>query len=279
MESQHAATEWRLIISGPAAGPTNMATDEAILHAVGKGDQPATLRLYAWEPACLSLGYGQRSRDTDLNLLNGRGWDIVRRPTGGRAILHTDELTYAVIAPNDEPIMAGGVLESYRRIAKSLVAGLELLAAPVITRPKHERPADAAADGPVCFEVPSNWEITVNDRKLVGSAQKRTSSGVLQHGTIPLTGDLGRITDVLNFKDQAERVQARASLLEHACTLQQATGNHVSWERAAAAIRAGFEQQLGRQFRHESLSSAEQKRAQAIAAETYGRSAWTHRRR
>jgi lipoate-protein ligase A len=94
---------WRLLVTPPARGAWNMAVDEAILEAVGRGASLPTLRLYAWEPACLSLGYAQPIGDVDQPRLRARGWDLVRRPTGGRAVLHTDELTYSVIAPPGEP--------------------------------------------------------------------------------------------------------------------------------------------------------------------------------
>ena len=122
---------WRLLITPPARGAWNMAVDEAILEAVGRGGSLPTLRLYAWEPACLSLGYAQPLTDVDIPHLQARGWEMVRRPTGGRAVLHTDEITYSVIAPLNEPRVAGTVLESYSRLAAALVEALRLLSLPV----------------------------------------------------------------------------------------------------------------------------------------------------
>ena len=112
---------WRLIIGAPARGAWNMAADEAILEHVGRGETIPTVRLYAWEPACLSLGHAQPFADIDLDRLRAHGWEMVRRPTGGRAILHTDELTYSVIAPNTEPRVTGSILESYNRLASALL--------------------------------------------------------------------------------------------------------------------------------------------------------------
>jgi len=102
-----------------------MAIDEAILCAVAAGLAPPTLRLYAWAPPCLSLGRAQPLADVDLEALRAAGFDLVRRPTGGKAILHADELTYSVIAPESEPRVAGGVIESYRRLSRGLVCALE----------------------------------------------------------------------------------------------------------------------------------------------------------
>jgi lipoyl(octanoyl) transferase len=124
-------TPWRLLTTPAARGAWNMALDEAVLEHIGCGASLPTLRLYAWEPACLSLGHAQPFADVDLPRLKERGWEVVRRATGGRAILHTDELTYSVIAPSDEPRVAGSVLESYNRLAQALLLGVQNLDLPV----------------------------------------------------------------------------------------------------------------------------------------------------
>ena len=118
---------WRLIVDGEADGATNMAVDEAILSHVSEGRSQPTLRFYAWSPPCLSLGRSQPLADVDLAACRAAGVDIVRRPTGGRAILHTDELTYSVALPQDDPRVAGDVVDSYRRISEGLLAGLHQL--------------------------------------------------------------------------------------------------------------------------------------------------------
>ncbi len=111
--------QWRLIYDSPTAGARNMAVDQALLES----GHP-TLRLYTWQPDCLSLGYGQRAAEVDLNRLRAAGWDLVRRPSGGRAILHADELTYSLSLPADHPCAQGTVIESYRRFSTALLAGL-----------------------------------------------------------------------------------------------------------------------------------------------------------
>ncbi len=209
---------WRIIYSPPAPGAWNMALDEAILEAVTQGDQPPTLRFYAWEPACLSLGHAQPSADVNLPVLASHGWQVVRRPTGGRAILHTDELTYSISAHQDNPLMTGGILESYRRISLALVKGLELLGIGANAESQYLLPNGSVKNAAVCFEVPSNYEITANGKKLIGSAQARRSLGVLQHGSLPLFGDLTRITRVLKFESPEEQFAAGQRLLEHATT-------------------------------------------------------------
>jgi len=250
-----------------------MAVDEAILEAVGTQGMTPTLRLYAWQPACLSLGYAQTVEDVDIDRLTQQGWGLVRRPTGGQAILHIDELTYAIIGPAEHPILVGGVLESYQRIAKALQLallrlGLHTQALPSAIDPKSPK-------GPVCFEVPSNYEITVNGKKIVGSAQARKKWGVLQHGSLPLYGDLERITEVLHFDNETERSIAAQRLKMRATTVEEITGKKASWEQAAQAFRAAFEETLRMRLEESTLTEWETQRARELVEEKYANPSWT----
>jgi len=254
-----------------------MAVDEAILEAVGRGEVPPTLRLYAWQPPCLSLGYAQPAADADREQLAAHGWDLVRRPTGGRAILHTDELTYSVIGPEEEPRLRGGVLESYRCLSQALQAALQAIGLPVQANPLKQESPNTDPKGPVCFEVPSNYEITVHGKKLVGSAQARRREGVLQHGTLPLWGDLTRITRVLCFPDEAARQRAAKRLLKRATTVESIMGNRIEWETAAQAFEAAFEKELSLSLVHSFLTPLENQRAEMLVHEKYGNLEWTNK--
>lgn len=266
---------WRLLLTPPAPGAWNMALDEAILEHIGRGDSPPTLRLYAWEPACLSLGHAQPFADVDTTRLRERGWDVVRRATGGRAILHTDEITYSVIAPGDEPRLAGTVLESYNRLARALLLAVQGLELPV--EMKEGRVENGSTPNPVCFEVPSTYEITVDGKKLIGSAQARKKEGVLQHGSLPLTGDLARICQVLVFENEAARAEAAARLLARASTVESALGREVGWESAAQAFIHAFKAQLGLSLKKGELSFSESKRTDELVKEKYDHPSWTER--
>ncbi len=266
---------WRLLITPPTHGAWNMAVDEAILEHIGRGEAIPTLRLYAWDPPCLSLGHAQPFADVDTNRLQQHGWEVVRRATGGRAILHTDELTYSVIAPNNEPRVEGSVLESYNRLAQALLLAVKSLKVPV--EMNEEKVASATSLNPVCFEVPSTYEITVNGKKLIGSAQARKREGVLQHGSLPLTGDLSRICQALVFENESARDTAATRLLERATTVESALGREVSWEVAAQAFIQAFEAQLGLSLESGELSESESKRADELVKEKYAHSSWTER--
>jgi lipoate-protein ligase A len=253
-----------------------MAVDEAILESAGAGAQPPTLRIYSWTPPCLSLGYAQPAADVDWRAAAALAWQVVRRPTGGRAILHTDELTYSVAGPENEPRLAGGVLESYRRLAEALLDGLHRLSLAADAQEKSTA-AGGLNTNPVCFETPSNYEITVNGKKLVGSAQSRRLGGVLQHGSLPLHGDLTRITQALCFAQPADRLAAARRLLDHATTVENVLYPPPDLPQAAAAIKQGFEHALDLRFEPGQLSPAELARADQLVADKYGSPTWTRR--
>lgn len=282
-------TTWRLILTPSACGAWNMAVDEAILEAIGKELVPPTLRLYSWQPPCLSLGYAQPISDVNLPALLSNGWDLVRRPTGGRAILHTDELTYAVIGPLHEPRLQGSVLESYQRLSQALLKALTLLQIPAQAKPLSSPSAStpsASSDrstsssnssNPVCFETPSNYEILATGKKIIGSAQARRKDGVLQHGSFPLYGDLTRILQVLAFPDEKSRQEAKARLLQHATTAEEVLGEPLSWQAAANAFIQAFEQTLDLRFVKADLSGFEIARAEELYHEKYTSLSWNHR--
>jgi lipoate-protein ligase A len=258
-----------------------MAVDEAVLESVVHGESLPTLRLYAWSPPCLSLGYAQPVSDVDRATLKARGWDLVRRPTGGRAILHTDELTYSVCGPESDPRLAGGVLQSYRILAGALLSALHLLGMPAEA---HEKmPAVAAVAGgaaeqnPVCFEVPSNYEITVGGKKLIGSAQRRSQGGVLQHGSLPLYGDLTRITQGLVFDSPEQQAAAAERLLQRAVTSEAVLGRPLAWEEATEAMRKAFEDVLNLDLQPSELTPPEVQRAERLVEEKYAHSEWNTR--
>ncbi len=271
-------TTWRLIDTGTANGAWNMAADEAILESIRGGEAPPTLRIYTWEPPCLSLGYAQPFSDVDTERLTERGWDVVRRMTGGRAILHTDELTYSVTGPKDEPRLVGGVLASYRRLSQALLHALQQLEIPAEALPEPQTPSgNPEQKDAICFKVPSNYEITVGGKKLIGSAQARKKVGVLQHGSLPLYGDLGRIAEALVFPDEAVRKATAQRLLGRATTVQRAIGRVLPIEMVKTAFIDAFREELNLTLVPTELSEAEQSRAEALVKEKYAHPSWTER--
>jgi lipoate-protein ligase A len=252
-----------------------MALDEALLESCAAHISPPTLRFYSWEPACLSLGYAQPSSDADLTKLNLYGWDLVRRPTGGRAILHTDELTYSITASVEEPLVQGSILESYRRLSQALLAGLKILGINALATPKQKN-VDFGKQ-PVCFESPSDYEITVSGKKIIGSAQARRLNGVLQHGAIPINGDLTRINQVLHFSKASKMDSANMRLLSHAATLTDILGRETSFLDVRKAFVEGFQNTFDLEFMHSEPTDKEKERAEELMKTKYDNKEWTLR--
>jgi lipoate-protein ligase A len=272
--SPYAPATWRLIIGSEADGATNMAVDQAILEAMIEAISPPTLRFYAWSPPCLSLGRSQRLSDVDLEACRAAGVDVVRRPTGGRSILHADELTYSVALLQTDARAEGGVLEGYRRLSQGLLAGLQRLGVSVVqAMARRETRADPTA---ICFETPADYELTVDGRKLVGSAQWRARGGVLQHGTLPLSGDLTRIVDYLVFS-RVERESQRRQLRLRALTLEEATGQVIPFDRVARDLAAGFAQALNLNLVPGRLTSHERLLVAKLRETIYACPDWTAR--
>jgi lipoate-protein ligase A len=253
-----------------------MAVDEAILEAATRGEVRPTLRLYAWTPACLSLGYAQPVADVDEARLQANGWELVRRLTGGRAILHTDELTYSVCGPKEEPILSGDIISSYQRISSAILVALERLGVGVQALPQEKNSCSKTPE-PICFEIPSNYEITVNGKKLVGSAQARRQGGILQHGTLPLYGDLTRITQVLEFPDEISRGLAAERLFARATTVENALGKTIHWQQAADSFIDGFKTTLNLDLISGKLTEEERSRTSQLMAEKYNNPGWIRR--
>lgn len=272
---------WRLIVEDePRSGAANMAVDEALAEAAAAGESLPTLRFYRWQPPAVSLGRHQPVADVDETQITSIGYELVRRTTGGRAILHTDELTYSVAAPRDDPRMAGGVMDAYLLISNGLLAGLAAIG---LAAEKAGGDVRAGRDvSAACFEVPSAYEITAGGRKLMGSAQSRRRGYVLQHGSLPLVGDITRLVDTLVLSPDAAQ-QLREQLDARACTLAQALGVAedsplLDFHRVAAAMADGLADALAVTWKPGRLSAAENRRAAELLRTRYADSAWTHHR-
>ena len=275
-QMKYSNSQWRLIIDVPRNGAWNMALDEAILESVARKENLPTLRLFTWNPFCLSLGYAQPVSDVNLSALEKNGWDLVRRPTGGRAILHAEELTYSVTAPQDEVRVKGSVLFSYQQLSRALLYALKIIGIDADSKPVENNRTDNKQN-PVCFEVPSNYEITYEGKKIVGSAQARRLSGVLQHGAIPLSGDITRIIQVLNFSTEASKYIAARQLELRASTLESILKRSITWDEFAEDIIWGFQKELNMNFIASSLSKGEQDRAGDLVETKFSNDKWTNR--
>ena len=204
----------------PHPGPSNMAIDQALLDAAEGG--MGVLRLYRWDPACLSFGRNEPAlRRYDRTRIEALGLDVVRRPTGGRAVWHADELTYAVACPAD---WFGDLRTAYRRIHEMLAEAIASLGLEprLAAAPAAALPVDAGA----CFAAPAGGEVLVGGKKVVGSAQVRQGSAMLQHGSVLLGGT----------QQQVAAVSAGPAAPSGETSLGAALGRPVAFEETAAAI-------------------------------------------
>lgn len=256
---------WRLIVERePQTAAENMALDEAIMDAVAAGAAPPTLRFYQWAPPGLSLGKRQPLSGVDLAACARDGVDVVRRATGGFAILHTDELTYSVATTPDDPRAAGAILDAYRSLSQGLLAGLLLLGVAAVMSPVV--PGGTHNASAACFEVPSAYEITAGEYKLIGSAQTRPAGRVLQHGSLPLHGDIARVVTYLAFASEVERAELAAHLRQRATSLDTLLGRPVAFAEAVEALGAGFADALNLELVPGMITASETRVAEAKLA-------------
>jgi lipoate-protein ligase A len=267
---------WRLLLDAPAGGAWNMAIDEVLLDGVAADAAPPTLRFYEWSPPCLSLGYFQPFDVVDVDACRALGVEIVRRPTGGRAILHDRELTYTVALPASLLGHDGGVLPSYYRLSLALQEGLHRLGIPATLAP--ESAASGPLHGPICFDRPSAHEILLHGRKLVGSAQVRRGGGLLQHGSILIEPRIDKLTACLRLPrdsagsppgDGSERIEDGVAGLAEVGVTQVA--------RIAHAIAAAFAARFGVSLKVAPLRADELAAAEALAGSKYRSAGWTER--
>jgi len=229
-----------------------MGVDEALLASVLRGGPP-TLRFYTWEGAWLSLGYGQRSGAARRAACARAGVGVVRRPTGGRAVLHGGDLTYALAAP--AALLPAELRACYGLVAEALLAGLRALGAEAERVPAlAPAPGHGAFD---CFARPAPDELCARGRKLVGSAQRRTRGGILQHGSIRVLPD-------------AAEARAAAGLARGAATSLWELGIRHSLETVRGCLVEAFQAALGARFQGRELAAREREwaaRRQSLHAE------------
>lgn len=188
---------WRFIDTGPCSANYNMALDEAIATVVRKDSAPPTLRLYGWDVPSVSIGYFQKTNAIDIDYCIEKHIPIVRRPTGGRAILHNLELTYSFSAKTLYGIFSKGLLDSYKKISYALSLSLTKCGfSPGIMMNRKT----TNYSSPLCFQSASYGEITISNKKIIGSAQKRWTDGLLQQGSIPYIIDKDEMTRIFRLK-------------------------------------------------------------------------------
>ncbi|HBT83207.1 MAG TPA: hypothetical protein DEB35_07245 [Desulfuromonas sp.] len=267
---------WRLLQTGPATAAWNMALDEALLETVAHGTSPPVLRLYRWRPAAVSLGYFQRG-DEVVNLAACRrlGLDVVRRCTGGRAVLHDCEVTYAVIAREEPPHFPGTITGNYTAIAAVLQRflrsyGLEVDAGGASRQPVRRSGAEQSA----CFTAPAQFEQVYRGCKLTGSAQKRQQGAFLQHGSIPLELDPEQLFAALDTRGKVNAVHGGKRLARQVGWLNRWLPEAVTLAEVEGRLAACFAATLAVSLEPDEPHAGEMRRCAELVREKYGNPAW-----
>lgn len=272
----------RLLDTGIGSASYNMALDEAILMQVSEGFSPPTLRFYRWDKPTISLGYFQRTkREIDLEALARKQFSLVRRMTGGRAVLHDKELTYSIIVPGDHELARASVVESYRMVSMGLQEGFQQLglqAQVVSLADESMRDKFRSLGSAACFDSPSWYELVVEGRKIAGSAQVRAHGGLLQHGSLLLDLCADDLFDVLVFRSEDHRDLLRKEFDSRAVSVNQLSSQDVSYEEAAEAFRKGMELGLPCKLIPEEVTAKEKEIAIQLQKEKYEADEWNFRR-
>jgi lipoate-protein ligase A len=281
---------WRFLDTGFRSGAWNMAIDEAVLLSHAQGLTPPTLRFFRWQPPCVSLGYFQSADDVDWEECARRGYDVVRRPTGGRAILHDEELTYSVVIADKEIVGGGSVLASYAALSQGLILGLRALGieahlegrkaygsmgvweresseviSPTPPHPHTPTPFSAAN----CFAAAARCDLVAGGKKIVGSAQMRRGGVILQHGAVPLR---------LNAEAWQAVLPGTPDLRLLATDVNNESPQSVQYDDLSCALRQGFEAAFGVTLQPAELTNWENSQAQELVKAKYGASEWTRRK-
>lgn len=240
-------TQWCFLDTGARAGAFNMQLDAELARRLQAGEGFPVLRLFRWSPWAISLGYNQSLDDIDLEACTRDGIDVVRRPTGGRAILHAEEVTYSVVMFSGRR----GILDVYNDISRALVRGLALYGVETAlqkTQPDFPSAYRHASSIP-CFTSSARYEIERDGRKLVGSAQRRFGEGgqdvVLQHGSILCGSAHRRLAEYLRVDDPGVLERLRREMQSKTIDLAEIQQRSVNVEELVLCLRRGFEQEWG----------------------------------
>jgi lipoate-protein ligase A len=241
-------TTWRLILDGPADGVWNMAVDRALLTSHERDDAPPTVRLYRWNRPTVSLGHFQELEDVDADVCAERGVGLCRRPTGGRGVLHDDEITYSIVAGVRDGLPRG-VSASYRMLCGALAEAYREAGIPadLTGRPRGEKGAGA------CYLHATHADLSLGAAKLSGSAQVWSKDSCLQHGSFVISRDVGLEAAVFGLDSDG-----RAALEDTTATISRALGRRPDETELAGALTRGLARGLGVSFREERLPSVVQ---------------------
>jgi lipoyl(octanoyl) transferase len=274
--------QWLFIDSGACSPSYNMALDEALLNWHSKGLIPPVIRFYQWNPATLSIGYFQKAeKEIDLEAVKMHGFGFVRRPTGGRAVLHDKELTYSVIVSEEHPNMPQSVTEAYRIISQGILEGFRELGLDAYFAVPESDEEKANLKNPrssVCFDAPSWYELVVEGRKVAGSAQTRQKGVILQHGSILLDLDDELLYNLFKFPNDRVKERMLRAFRSKAVAINDLRKEPVLIDEARIAFEKGFAKGLEIELRPYVLTEEQEAEVMQLARERYENDDWNFRK-
>ncbi|RHW41085.1 lipoate--protein ligase family protein [Neobacillus notoginsengisoli] len=274
--------KWFYIDSGDGSPSFNMALDEALLEWHSEGKIPPAIRFYGWNPATLSIGYFQKAeKEINMEAVKRHGLGFVRRPTGGRGVLHEHELTYSVIVSEEHPNMPVSVTEAYRVISEGILHGFRNLGMDAdFAVPKTEEEKNSLKNprSSVCFDAPSWYELVVEGRKVAGSAQTRQKGVILQHGSILLDLDEDKLFSLFHYPNERVKERMRKTFKNKAVAINEISRRRISLEEAKSAFKKGFEEGLGIELIPYCLTKEQISQVEKIARDVYENDEWNFKR-
>lgn len=265
---------FRFIDTGGNNGAMNMAIDEALLVTQNKNKTPPIIRVYQFIPPTLSIGYFQSmEREVDIEHCRQLGFDFVRRPTGGRAVLHDRELTYSAIIAYPNEILNMSLLDSFRYLSRGIIRAIEILGGTAYFSSRE----DNEINSPSCFAAPTFSDILINRKKVVGSAQMRNSLGLLQHGSILYEVNIPQIFYCLKMDEKA-REKVIASATNKITSLTEALRKRIGYNDIKEALKRGMEEVLGEEVVPDEVKENEMELARDIYSKKYSTEEWNFKR-
>lgn len=274
--------KWYFINSGPCSPSYNMAMDEALLDWHSEGLIPPVIRFYEWNPATLSIGYFQTvEKEIDMDAVKRLGLGFVRRPTGGRGVLHEHELTYSVIVTESYPSMPATVTEAYRVISEGLLLGFQNLGLNAyfsIPNTDEQKENLKKPKSAVCFDAPSWYELVVEGKKVAGSAQTRQKGVILQHGAILLDLDEDKLIETFKFTSDEVRNRVRKGLSQKAVSINKIISKPITIEECKVAFKKGFADALEIELVEYTLTEEQQNYVKELEATRYDNDEWNFKK-
>lgn len=265
---------FRFIDTGGNEGAMNMAIDEALLMCQEKFKLPPAIRVYRFVPPTVSIGYFQSmTKEIDLKSCNKLGFGYIRRPTGGRAVLHDKELTYSVTIAHPHKITKMSLLDSFIFISNGIIKAIKILGSDA----SYSQTDDKEVFSPSCFSHPTFSDITINGKKVVGSAQMRNKIGLLQHGSILYHVSIEDIFSCFNIDEEKRRKGIELSK-KRITSLSDELGQEIGFEDIKTALKKGMEEVLQEKIIETVLTPEEIELSQNLYENKYNTYAWNFMR-